>query len=86
MPTISMFFGILIRMYYDNHNPPHFHAIYGKYEAQITIDTLDVIQGTLPRRALAMTIEWAQQHKDELRHDWKMAELHHPLIKIRPLE
>ncbi len=52
MPTISQFFGILIRMYYDAHNPPHFHVIYGEYEAQININTLEIIKGDLPKRVL----------------------------------
>ncbi|MCT8342979.1 MULTISPECIES: DUF4160 domain-containing protein [Photorhabdus] len=51
MPTISEFFGILIRMYYDDHNPPHFHAYYGEHEAIISIETLEVMEGSLPKRA-----------------------------------
>ena len=57
MPTISEFFGILIRMYWDDHPPPHFHAIYGEHEAQYNIATLDVIHGKLPRRAHALVVE-----------------------------
>ena len=67
MPTISEFFGILIRMYYDDHNPPHFHVFYGEYEAQVSIDTLEVIKGKLPKRALALVLEWAAEHRNELR-------------------
>ena len=52
MPTLSIFFGIVIRMYYDDHPPPHFHAIYGEHEAKIGIETLELIEGKLPRRAL----------------------------------
>jgi hypothetical protein len=51
MPTISEFFGILIRMYYDDHNPPHFHAYYGGHEAIISIETLEIMEGSLPKRA-----------------------------------
>ena len=57
MPTLSEFFGILIRMYWDDHPPPHFHALYGEFEAQYNIVTLDVIVGALPRRAHAMVVE-----------------------------
>ncbi|MGM8930217.1 DUF4160 domain-containing protein [Salinicola halophyticus] len=86
MPTISVFFGILIRMYYDDHNPPHFHAYYGEHEAIIAIQTLDVMEGKLPKRALAMVLEWAVEHRQELLEDWKQAEQHLPLNKIEPLE
>jgi len=86
MPTISEFFGILIRMYYDDHNPPHFHVFYGEYEAQVSIDTLEVIKGKLSKRALALVLEWAAEHRNELREDWRLAELHQPLDKIEPLE
>ena len=86
MPTISEFFGILIRMYYDDHNPPHFHVFYGEYEAQVSIDTLEVIKGKLPKRALALVLEWAVEHRNELREDWRLAELYEPLDKIEPLE
>ncbi len=86
MPTISQFFGIIIRMYYDDHNPPHFHVIYGEYEALIDINTLEIIKGQLPRRVLALTIEWSIMHRNELRQDWELAILHKPLEKIEPLE
>jgi len=59
MPTISAFYGILIRMFFNDHAPPHFHARYGEFEATINIDTLDVIQGELPSRALNLVKEWA---------------------------
>jgi len=86
MPTISEFFGILIRMYYDDHNPPHFHAYYGAFEAIITLDTLQVLEGNLPRRAKALVVEWAREHRTELAEDWSLAEQHYPLNKIEPLE
>lgn len=86
MPTISRFFGILIRMYYDDHNPPHFHVFYGEYEAMININTLEIIKGELPRRVLAMTIEWASIYRDALKEDWKLAVQHLPLQQIEPLE
>ena len=73
-------------MYYDDHNPPHFHVFYGEYEAQVSIDTLEVIKGKLPKRALALVLEWAVEHRNELREGWRLAELHEPLDKIEPLE
>ena len=68
---MTPFFGIVIAMYYRDHAPPHFHALYGGAEAQIRIDTLEVAQGGLPRRALAMVIEWALLHRAELAADWE---------------
>lgn len=86
MPTISEFLGILIRMYYDDHNPPHFHAYYGEFEAIISIETLEILDGSLPRRVKALVIEWAVEHRKELMDDWLLAEQHQPLNKIEPLE
>ena len=86
MPTISEFFGILIRMYYDDHNPPHFHAYYGEHQALISIQTLEVLEGSLPRRVKALVIEWAIDHREELKEDWRLAEMHESLKKIAPLE
>jgi hypothetical protein len=62
MPEVSRFFGIVIRMYYDEHAPPHLHAIYGNYEAQIGINPIEVLEGRLPRRAVSMVIEWTALH------------------------
>jgi hypothetical protein len=59
MPTISRFFGIAIRIYLDEHPPPHFHASYAEFDAAIAIDTLEVVAGRLPRRAQALVLEWA---------------------------
>ncbi|MBI5546177.1 MAG: DUF4160 domain-containing protein [Deltaproteobacteria bacterium] len=86
MPTISVFFGIVIRMYYDDHAPPHFHAHYGEQDALVRIDTLELIQGALPRRALAMVLEWAAIHRGELQADWQRAAAHQALDRIDPLE
>lgn len=80
-----MFFGIVIRMYYDDHPPPHFHAYYGGDVAVIAIETFEVLAGGLPRRAMALVVEWAQQHRDELREDWRLAEIHQSLKPIPPL-
>jgi hypothetical protein len=85
MPTISKFFGILIQMYYDDHNPPHFHAIYGDEHILISIEDLSVIAGKLTPRALGLVIEWASNHKDELMKDWELARQKQPLFSINPL-
>ena len=85
MPTISTFFGIIIRIFYSDHNPPHFHAEYGEYEIQITIETLETLQGKMPKRAHAMILEWANLHREELKKDWELARHHKPLDKIEPL-
>jgi hypothetical protein len=86
MPELSRFFGIIIRMFYSDHEPAHFHAIYGEYEALIEIDTLAVFRGSLPRRALALVLEWAALHRDELREDWRRARAGETLNEIEPLE
>lgn len=86
MPTISAFFGIAIRMYYDDHNPAHFHAYYGEQSAVFAIETLEMLRGDLPRRARALILEWALEHRDELRLDWELAAAHEPLLPIEPLE
>ncbi|MDA1053244.1 MAG: DUF4160 domain-containing protein [Planctomycetota bacterium] len=86
MPTVSRFFGITIRMYFDDHPPPHFHAYYGNHAAKITIESLNVTEGRLPRRALALVLEWASEHRDELRNNWELADQHRPLNAIAPLE
>ena len=85
MPTISMFYGIVIQMFWNDHAPPHFHALYAEYEALIDIRTLDVIEGEMPRRALALVLEWAQEHRVELLEDWQLCALNQPPKKIRPL-
>jgi hypothetical protein len=86
MPTISEFFGITIRMYYDDHNPPHFHAYYGSFQAILLIETLIVADGELPRRARALVLEWAAEHRSELLSNWRLAVEHRSLNTIAPLE
>ncbi len=85
MPTISTFFGIVIRMYFDDHAPPHFHAHYAEHHAAILIDTLETREGELPRRAMGLVLEWAVEHRNELRENWELAARHEPLKKIAPL-
>lgn len=86
MPTISQFFGIIIQMFWREHAPPHFHALYGEHEALIDIRTLDVIAGRLPKRALNLTIEWAIEHRSELMEDWNLCQSKQPPNLIAPLE
>ena len=85
MPKISEFFGIAIYIYFREHNPPHFHAIYAGEEVQISIDTLSVITGAIPPRAMGLVIEWAEIHKGQLRNDWDKAVAGQPLDDIEPL-
>ncbi|MBP9776206.1 MAG: DUF4160 domain-containing protein [Gammaproteobacteria bacterium] len=86
MPTISAFYGILIQMFWNDHAPPHFHALYAEYEVLIDIHTLEVVRGSMPRRALALVLEWAFQHRVELMEDWKLCEENQSPKKISPLE
>lgn len=86
MPTISMFYGILIQMFCGDHAPPHFHALYAEYEIIIDIRTLEIIKGSMPKRALALVLEWASMHREELMEDWKLCEKKQLPTKIAPLE
>ena len=86
MPEICRFLGIIIAMYYNDHSPPHFHARYGEAKAEIEIQTLTVLSGKLPPRALGLVIEWASQHQEELLMDWELARQHQQLKAIKPLE
>lgn len=85
MPEISRFLGIVIAMYYRDHTPPHFHAVYGDNEVTVEIESGEV-QGFLPRRALAAVQEWRQVHLDELALAWELARNHETLPRIPPLE
>ena len=68
MPRISDFHGIAIYMDYRDHSPPHVHAIYGGSEATISMETAEVLEGRLPRRARALVSEWTAAHRDDLQH------------------
>ncbi len=85
MPEVSRFFGIVIRMYFDDHHPPHFHAIYAGIEAQVGIDPIIVLQGKLPNRAVSMVLEWAALHQRELMHNWRRLQSNQPIERIEPL-
>ena len=86
MPTISAFFGIVIQMFWREHGPPHFHALYAEHEALIEIRELRVIRGSLPRRALALVLEWAVEHRQTLLEDWDLCSQLKPPKPIPPLE
>ena len=85
MPEISRFYGIIIRMFHSEHNPPHFHVEYGKYNAAISISTGGLMSGELPPRIFGMVAEWTALHRRELLEDWNKAENQKPLDKIAPL-
>ena len=72
MPTISAFYGIFIKMFFDDHAPPHFHAEYAEFKAVIDIQNLAVIEGSLPRRAQELVLDWAELHQQELLDDWRL--------------
>ena len=85
MPTISRFYGILIQMFFSDHAPPPFHALYAEHEAPIDIRTLEVMSGNLPSRAMALVLEWAQQHRNELREDWELCAKNQTPAPVPPL-
>ena len=86
MPTISRFFGIRILMYHADHSPPHFHVRYGDSLAALSIESLDVVAGRLPRRVQALVLEWAMMHRPDLRQNWHRAERLEPLVSIPGLD
>ncbi len=86
MPSISRFFGLVVAMYFNDHAPPHFHVRYGEHEASIRISTLEVLEGHLPRRALALVLEWAVIHRPALWSNWDLARRGLPLDQIPPLD
>jgi hypothetical protein len=85
MPRVSEFYGISIYVYYREHMPPHFHAIYAEEEALIAIEDLQVLRGRLRPRAMSLVMEWASLHHGELGRVWEQATTHQPLDKIEPL-
>jgi len=85
MPEISRFFGIVIQMYWEDHNPPHFHAFYAGEQALIDINSLSLFAGRLSPRALGLVIEWATLRQQEVLADWHRAQGKEPLQKIDPL-
>lgn len=86
MPEISRFFGIVVRMYFDDHPPPHFHAEYGGERAKITIESLEILAGRINPRAYKLTSEWAALHRAELLENWKRVTRDQAAARIAPLE
>jgi len=85
MPELSRFLGIVIAMYFKDHNPPHFHVLYNEYDAEIEIKTLAILEGELPPRVLGLALEWAGLHKEELLDDWNLIQATGKFNKIQPL-
>ena len=85
MPRVSVFYGIVIAMFYDEHGVPHFHARYAEKRASVSIDTLEVLAGSLPERALRLVRDWAMLHQAELHENWLRARDSIPLEPIAPL-
>ncbi len=85
MPEISRFYGIVIKMYFRDHPPPHFHAEYAGQEMIVDIQSVSVIAGTLPSRAMRMVLEWTTQHQPELIQMWGLAANLQPIGRIDPL-
>ena len=85
MPEICRFLGIVVYMYFKEHNPPHFHAEYNDSRAAIDIKTLGVLEGELPPRVLSLVVEWAGQHKGEILENWEELRRTGNFKKIQPL-
>ena len=86
MPQLSRFFGIIISMYFQDHNPPHFQAAYNEFKCVIDIETLEITKGDLPPRAYKMVAEWASLHIEELLENWQEAQSTGNFKKIEPLK
>ena len=85
MPTLAIFYGLVIQIYWRDHPPPHFHVRYAEHEAQIDIRSIAVLKGSLPRRAEAMVLEWAREHQTELLVAWEAASAGQQTAEIAPL-
>ena len=86
MPRLSEFYGIAIYMYFVDHNPPHFHAIYGQHEALVSITDGEILGGSLPRTAARLVEQWRTEHDAELLANWDLAQEPAPLGSIEPLQ
>ena len=85
MPTISSFYGIIVQMYWRDHNPPHFHVRYAGSLATIDIRALVILSGELPRNAERLVLEWAEKHQAELLENWRLCQLKIPPLTVEPL-
>lgn len=86
MPRVAEFYGISIHLYYQDHAPPHFHAIYGGHEAEVEISSGAILKGYLPARARRLMREWAESYRHELAQNWDRARAGLPLNPLPPLE
>jgi hypothetical protein len=87
MPELSRFYGIVIYMFVKDHNPPHFHAKYGEFKGIFSIQTGELLEGELPRRAIRLIEDWTELHRDELMKNWESAQSDSPEFeKIEPLQ
>ena len=86
MARISEFYGIIIYMYLNEHNPPHFHAFYGEHQALFLIPQLTMKEEFFPPKKEKLVIKWASQHLDELMYNWTQLATFGPPIKINPLD
>ena len=87
MPELSRFYGIIVYLFAKDHAPPHCHVKYGDDKALVSLETGELLEGNLPRRALRLVQDWIELHKDELLADWAEAQTERPNIKkIAPLE
>jgi hypothetical protein len=88
MPTISMFYGIIIRMYYGpgEHPPPHFHVYFAEHKAMVDIRTCEFLEGALPKKQEKLVLAWAELHQDELLADWELVMNGEEPFKIQPLK
>jgi len=82
MPEIARFYGIVIKLFFGDHPPPHFHAVYGEYVGLFDLDSLEMVEGDLPKRATRLVVEWARIHQSELKQIWDSQEFH----KLQPLD
>ena len=85
MPEICRFYGIIIQMFFNDHNPPHFHVVYGDFKAVININD-EIVEGFMPKRALKLVFEWMDLHKTELLDNWEMIQKGELPNKIEPLK
>lgn len=86
MPQLSRFYGIIIYLYFKDHNPPHFHAWYSEHKCEISIVDLTILKGSLPGRAFALVLEWAALHRKELLDSWNLAKEGKTFSAIEPLK
>lgn len=87
MPELSRFYGIVIAMFAKDHLPPHFHARYGDHVAYFSIETGEMLEGTMPRRAMRLIQDWTEIHKEHLMDNWNESQKDNPTFKkIKPLE